>query len=310
MAITAGPSTHFNDLPPFIKNVFSLNTQNQSFLTMVGQKNGVAKAGATEFQMSQVANLGLGADLSISETDSLTSPSATQSTRVAEQNVAQILQYQPALSYSRLSDVAGLSNLNETESQSPEDFQVSQFLKKMENDWDWASINGTQVVSTDSGTAYKMGGLIPLITAGSNTTSAGGATLDKATIDAQLAAMLNNGTVLEDPVFLVNPVKKIELDALYGTAIRSVNEGGVNVEVINTIAGVFKVMLDSNVPTSVVLLIDASKVRPVILPTKGTNDIMVEPLAKTGASDRVQIYAQVSVDIASADAHGIIYGLA
>lgn len=299
----------FTDLPAHIAKVFELGSKNTGFVARAGELNGVAKANAWEFTMSQVSDLGLGADVSISEDASATAPAPTSQGRSVETNVNQILQYSAEVSYARESDTAGLTNLGEEGSQSPVDFQIDAKLKKMAKDWDWAAINGTKVVATDGATAFKMDGIVNLVTADATNLFANAGTpraLSKAIVDGAVASMFDNGTELDSPVFLVSASKKVELTNLYGTPQRSITEGGIAIDKIYTDFGIFEIIVDTHMASDKIAIVDMSVVKPVLLPRPGSSDIIVEALGKAGASTKVMVYGQVSVDFKSARAHGLI----
>ena len=50
--------------------------------------------------------------------------------------------------------------------------------------------------------------------------------------------------------------------------------------------------------------------RPVFLEVPGKGHFFAEPLAKTGAAEKVQLYGEVGLDYGNEMAHGVITGLA
>ena len=298
----------FTDVPAEIKKVYEHGARSNPFLALIGSLNGLASASSWEFTSSQDFQL-TGGDVSISEDGSITAPTASNIDRTPFTNVAQILQYSVDVSYARESDVAGLVNLGEEGvSQSPLDFQIDGQLKQMNKDWNWAAINGTKVVAANGATAFKMGGLYNLVaTEGTNLFANGGTprALTKALIEDSLATALDNGMDMENGAFLVKSTMKQKINELYGNAIESITEAGVNLVVVHTVAGMIRFVMDSAASATQLAIVDLSMAQPVVLPAKGGVMVM-EPLAKVGAADRFQVYSQVSVDFGSAKGHIVI----
>jgi hypothetical protein len=112
----------------------------------------------------------------------------------------------------------------------------------------------------------------------------------------------------------VNSGLKVELSELYAGAYgkyteTSRNVGGVNLTTIVTDFGTLNIMLDRQVPQGTLTVLSLEQLRPVYLemPTKG--HFFAEPLAKTGATDRTQIYGEVGLEYGSEKAHGKLEGL-
>lgn len=116
--------------------------------------------------------------------------------------------------------------------------------------------------------------------------------------------------------FVVNSTQKRALSAAYAAAYGKANPlvsgeriGGVVVDTIETDFGTLGIMLDRAMPKDAILLATMSELRPVFLniPDKGV--FFEEPLAKTGASEDVQIYGEIGLDYVNASSHGVLRGL-
>lgn len=141
-------------------------------------------------------------------------------------------------------------------------------------------------------------------------------TLTVAHIDEFVQGVYDNGGLSGMPVFLVNSRQKRALTAAYADAygkavplVQGERIGGVAVETVLTDFGQFGVMLDRHVPQDAIIASTLDQLRPVFLnvPDKGT--FFEEPLAKTGASDDVQIYGEIGLEYGSERSHGILRGL-
>lgn len=87
------------------------------------------------------------------------------------------------------------------------------------------------------------------------------------------------------------------------------NVGGLDLTTIVTDFGILNIMLDRHLPQDMIVPVSLEQLRPVLLniPDKGV--FFEEPLAKTGASDKVQIYGEIGLEFGNERAHGVIEGL-
>ena len=303
MAVT----TKFLDVPAEINKIYEHGSKSNPFLGIIGARNGLAAARAWEFTSSQDFQV-TGGDVSITENASVSGAAPTTVARNKETNVAQILQYGVEVSYARESDVAGLANVGGEGSMSPLDFQVDAKMKQSNKDWNWAAINGTKVVAADSNTAFKMGGLYNVVETEGTNFFANGAVpraLTKDLIEDSAVAAMDAGAGFEDPAFLITASMKQKINALYGNAIESITEGGVNLTVVHSVVGTIRFIVDNACSATKLAIVDLAFAQPVVLPVKG-QVLMIEPLGKSGASESYQVYLQPSVDYTSGLAHVVI----
>jgi len=80
----------------------------------------------------------------------------------------------------------------------------------------------------------------------------------------------------------------------------------VNIETIITDFGTFGVALDRYMPKNTILLADMSYINPVTLPIPGKGVFFTEPLAKTGAYERIQLYGEIGFEFGPRSYHGIV----
>jgi hypothetical protein len=85
--------------------------------------------------------------------------------------------------------------------------------------------------------------------------------------------------------------------------------GGVNVTQIDTDFGRFNIMLDPDMRPDQLAGVRMEQCRPVFLDIPGKGHMFPEPLAKTGAKDRSQIYGEVGLAYGNEAAHAKITGL-
>jgi hypothetical protein len=203
--------------------------------------------------------------------------------------------------------------------------------------------NGDTVVFTNTGVATNIvaGRVYYVVSSATDTfkvaTSSGGSALTLGTATGlaftetsdtavsvddvnSLAQMIyDNGGLSEQETatFVVNSRQKLALTAAYASKYRQAdplspgarNLGGVAVDTIVTDFGTFGIMLDRHMPQDSILLASLEQCMPVFLNVPGKGTLFSEPLAKTGAADREQIYGEVGLKYGNEKAHGKITGL-
>ncbi len=84
---------------------------------------------------------------------------------------------------------------------------------------------------------------------------------------------------------------------------------GVHVMTIETDFGRLNVMLDRHMPVDQLAVVSLEQCMPVYQEIPGKGHFFAEPLAKTGATDRTQLYGEVGLAYGNERAHGKITGL-
>lgn len=314
MAIIAGSTLHFNDLPPYLQSLLQLNKMTP-FFNMAGQKNGVRIIGDKIFDLDQVWSVDDGAQTGLTEQESVDGVASTRVARTSEQNGIQLFQHKPQVSFLRES-IQGGASLPQSGANAavvgsaqvdPAAFQIEAHLQKIQKDMDYSSLLGTlnsPTASSGVGEEFTMGGIIPAIS--SNTVDGLGAALDKDMLDALFVQMADTGAPFTDVTLVVSAANKIKISKLYGLSERdSFNFGGARVETLVTDFGLFPIIIDQNVPADTILVADMAYCKPVILPYKG-NTILVDMKTTSGASSEWLIYAQGSFDYGSESVHGTV----
>jgi hypothetical protein len=303
------------NLPNFLGELIVTADATQTpLLAMSGGLNGVKETTNFTFPIDQEYSQTAASQPAISETASIAGPpTAISVTRSQVVNVCQIHQEQVDLSYAKLSNsgklyssgvlTAGQSIVPVSEA----DFQIAKALEKIQRDAEYSIIQGSYVAHTAVGTASKTRGLNEAAT---TTQAAGSATLTKVMIQKLLRDMYAAGAQFVNPVFVVNAFQKQLLSSLYAYAPMDRNVGGVNIKQIETDFGNVGVMLNRFQSTSVLGLYDMAFVSVVSCPVPGKGHMFLEPLGKTGASDKSQIYGQLGLDHGPQFMHGTITGLA
>lgn len=96
----------------------------------------------------------------------------------------------------------------------------------------------------------------------------------------------------------------------YGKYVEeSRNLFGVNVTQIESNVGKFNVMLNRYIPADTLAVVSLDHLAPVFLEVPGKGHFFEENLAKTGASDDVQLYGEIGLEYGNELAHGKLTGL-
>lgn len=153
------------------------------------------------------------------------------------------------------------------------------------------------------------------------TTDASAATAYKLTaltvthVEDLLQRIFEAGGMDETSTIIVNASQKKALSAVYGAAYAKANPvqgnvGGVSVSVLETDFGRLNIMLNPHMPKHQLAVAQLGQCSPVYLEVPGKGHFFAEPLAKTGASDKVMLYGEVGLAYGNEKSHGVISGLA
>jgi len=162
--------------------------------------------------------------------------------------------------------------------------------------------------------ATKGGAAIDLVGDGTaNVTKSVAPTVD--TLGALMQSVFDNGGLSESPTgtIVVNSSQKRAITTAYGNAFgkyfeTSRNVGGVNMETIETDFGRLNIMLDRAMPKHKIAVVSLEQCMPVYLEVPGRGHFFAEPLAKTGAKERTQLYGEVGLAYGNEKAHGYATG--
>jgi hypothetical protein len=131
-----------------------------------------------------------------------------------------------------------------------------------------------------------------------------------------LQLVWDNGGIQESETatLVCNSFQKRQLTKIFITDKNyqesSRNVGGVRVTTIETDFGTLNIMLDRHMPTDQIAVASLEQCMPVFQEIPGKGHFFAEPLARTGATDRTQLYGEVGLAYGNEKAHGKITGLA
>jgi len=172
------------------------------------------------------------------------------------------------------------------------------------------STNAFKVAATSGGSAITIGTAtvayrVPWTT-----------TLATSHVDDILQLTWDNGGISDQSqaTLVVNSSQKRAVSKAYADAYGKFTEtsrtvAGVAVDSIVTDFGTVNVMLDRFMPQDAIAVVTLGECAPVFLEVPGKGHFFAEPLAKTGASDDVQLYGEVGLAYGAESHHGLVTGL-
>ena len=260
---------------------------------------------------------GTGSQPAISETASLTAPDATTVTREQKTNVTQIFMEAVGISYAKQSNMGTLSGINIANQQANPmnelDFQVAAKMQKVRRDIEYTFINGVYNKATTDATINKTRGLVTAIT--SNTTAMGSKPLGLWDIADMVKKVYGSNAPTDGMVLWCDAVTlfQINADAVQNgltvvPAARNIN--GISLSSVVTPIGVVYLYLGECLPKGTALLLNLDVIAPVYQPVPGKGNFFLEPLAKTGAGEKYQLFGQIGLDHGPEWYHGKFTGIA
>lgn len=313
MATVSGQGTTFN-LPNYTGELFNIAPSETPFLSAIGGLNGGVGAAATEFEW-QTEGLE-STSVNNSKVEGAAAPTASGVDRQNVTNVVEIHQEAIEVSYTKQAAYAQHAGANIEEMNPVRDEltrQVDLKLRKIGVDVEKSFLSGVYAKPANNSTARKTRGVLTAIT--TNVFANGGTNraLSKSIIDNALKDMFTNGSTLSQAttVFMVGPAQKVALSGIYSAATlnqptQTRNIGGVAIDTIVTDFGIFGIMLNRWMPADQVGIIDLAVCRPRFLTIPGKGNLFVEPLAKSGASEKFQIYGEIGLEYGPEIYHGLI----
>lgn len=163
--------------------------------------------------------------------------------------------------------------------------------------------------------ATKGGPAVDVTSDGSVTAVASGA-VSKAGIDEMMQKAWENGGISESETATLMTGSSLKpalskayiTDAGFAESERTV--GGVNLQTIMTDFGRLNIMLNRHMPKDMIAIVSLEQCAPVFLEIPGKGHFFAEPLAKTGASEKVHLYGEIGLAYGNEVTHAKISGLA
>lgn len=254
---------------------------------------------------------------SVSETASLTAPESTYVTRAQETNVIQNFHYSTAVSYLKQANTGTLAGTNiagqANNVPNEFDFQMAAKTKKARTDLEMTLIQGTYNKAENDGEVNKTRGLVEAIK--TNTLDANKKELNYDNISAILRKMAGNNADMNGLIIMCNDVTKAQItnnfSKLPGFLLPNSRQvGGLAIDQIITPSGTVGLMTHRMLPEGTALIVNMSVLQIVEMPIPGKGNFFWEPLAKTGAGDKGQLFGTAGLDYGPEWYHGKITNIA
>lgn len=172
------------------------------------------------------------------------------------------------------------------------------------------STNAFKVAATSGGSAITIG------TATVSYTVPRTSDLSVDDVDGLLQMAYDNGGVSDQntATLMVNSCQKRQVTKAFASAYGKFFEtsrtvGGVAVDSVVTDFGTLNVMMSRHIPQDAIVACSMEQCQPVYLEIPGKGHFFAEPLAKTGASDKVQLYGEVGLAYGNERTHALLRGL-
>lgn len=310
MAGITGQGTTFN-LPNYAGELFSVSPEDTPFLSAIGGLTGGEAVHSTQFSWSSYDLRD--ASATAQKVEGAAAPAGDERVRVNGFNVLEIHQEAVEVSYTKQAatglGVGGTAlsgvNSNVTDELG---WQLTQALKAKARDIESTFINGTFANPATNATPRRTRGLLQAITTNVGAPTAG--PLVEADVLDLMQAVWTAGGIQEGETrtLLCNAAVRRALTKIFitdkGYQESTRNVGGVSVKVIDTDFGAVSVMLDRYMPADVLAVVSLEECAPVFLEIPGKGHFFAEPLAKTGASEKVQIYGEIGLKYGNERKHG------
>lgn len=318
MGAVSGQGTTYN-LPNYHGELYTVTPTETPFLAAIGGLSGGKRTKSVEFEWQTVDRRTSSVNNAVVEGN--TAPTGVARSRSNVSNVVEIHQSAVEVSYTRQAATGMYSGVNIGADDNPVSdeltAQITAELEAMAVDIEMSFLSGVYAKPGTNATARKTRGLLTAITTNVNANGGTGRAISKSIVDSTLSTMFGNGAKLpqDSTVLMCGPGQKVALSNLY-TASTTLNQptmsrniGGVAVDTIVTDFGTFGVMLNRWMPTGQVAIVDLSVCAPVWLEIPGKGLLFAEPLAKTGASEKWQLYGEVGLEYGPESYHGLIKDL-
>ena len=307
------------DLPNFIGELFEKGQRPNTFLQLIGGVNAYRPVRSTEFAVGQQYQVPAhNTDRSRLEGADAPDHDGVQRSQIT--NVTQIVQESVVVSYTaegasqQLSGVNVGGELNPVESELA--FQTGVKLELIARNLNWAFLNQQYRKPADNTQSRRTRGLLSAIT--SNVEDNGGTPRDLTLelIEDLMEKMVAAGAIVdgENVIALANTAQLRKLNALFAADKTKVDSdrfvGGVRVRTAYTAFGVVNFVLEHDMPQDQIVIANFDAIGVVGMEIPGKGLLFREPLARTGAAERYQIYGELGLDHGPEWLHGKITDLA
>lgn len=316
MATITGIATTYN-CPNYVGELFAASPEDTPFLSAIGGLTGGESVGSSVITWEGYDLRD--ADDSRQRTEGADATALEARARFSASNVLEIHQEAVAVSYTKLGATrqvgSGTSATQVTADTVPADelaWQVEQKLKEVARDIEKAFLTGVYSNPTTNATPRKTRGLINAITTNTATTThkAGELTEDEVLDLMQKVWTAGGMRESETRTVIVNATLKRALSRIFlkdaGYRHTDRNVGGVNLQTFETDFGTCNIMLSGLMPVDKLVVASLEQIKPAFLEVPGKGHLFAEPLSKTGAAEKVQLYCETGLIYGNEKAHGVL----
>ena len=316
MAGITGLGTTFN-LPNYVGELFNISPEDTPFLSAIGGLTGGVSVNSTVFTWSSY-DLRDAAD-DRQRVEGADAPTAEGRVRANGSNVLEIHQEQVSVTYTKqaaTNQFAGtapfVGGVNAVQDELA--WQLQQEFQQIARDVEASFITGTYQMPSNNSTPRKTRGVLEAIE--TNVVDCNDAVLTADDVLDLMQEVWENGGIQESETrtLLVNAALKRKLTSLFVTdksyQEASRNVGGVNLQTIETDFGLTNLVLSRYVPVDTIIVASLEECAPAFMEIPGKGHFFAEPLAKTGASEKVQVYGEIGLRYGNERKHGKIINAA
>ncbi|SES49084.1 SU10 major capsid protein [Actinokineospora terrae] len=309
--------------PNYVGELFGLTPTDTPFLSAIGGLTGGKRANGIVHTWS-VYDL-RPPDANRQRTEGADAPAAETRVRGQDRNTLEIHQETVGVTYTRQASQGmfastgsahpNAASVGGTNAVAVEmDWQTRQALVQIGRDVELSFITGVFQEPSTVSTARKTRGILNATTTNVITNATPAALTEKMVLDLLQKVWENGGIqVSETATLMCGAWQKRQLTNEFITKKNYREESrtvaGVSVSTIETDFGRINLMLSRFMPADVVQVVSLDQCAPVILEVPGKGFLFSEPLARSGATDRAQIYGEIGLEYGPEIAHGKITNL-
>lgn len=335
----ADESATFWNTPQYHGQLLTLGLTDKQcrFLNMIGGLGGMGSAGGAKrtnvlkFPLNSNNAFDAPSQQDITETETATAPTPRNYDRAQDEyNYIQIFHKGVGASYLAQSATGVLSGLPIVgDVEAPNDPWIDNLnmsIRQLAIDIEYHMLNGQLNASASAGEASRMAGLFAaqdkdgnaVHTLTTNKVDCGGDALTVADIDALILLLKETSYAPMDNMVIIGRYSALkDLADLYGVATMATPQNNIGtvygqIDTISVQGGRFPLVEVPQCPANQLGFVDLRYLSPVFMPVPERNGrpggyLFYEPIAKTGAADKGQIYCQISLDYTTQKYHGKLY---
>ena len=208
-----------------------------------------------------------------------------------------------------MGQLSGVNNAGQAENPTSElQFQTAATMQKIRNDIEYTCINGKYHKSTGNTDANQTRGILEaIVTNAVKETAAVSSSTVRSILKSFFKKLYDANTDIDGYLLLINSDIKAAISEAYegsGYFMPGVTEAGINIQRLITDYGTIRIALSRTMPQDTALCFNPAAVHLVEQPTPGKGNFFLEPLDKTGAAWKYQIFGQAGLDHGFEKLHG------